>query len=156
MTSGRSEVGSVSPAMAAVNDVLESARAMAGAEPSVRAVALVGSCARRTAGPESDVDLIILTTDVARLGRRRDWFTHFGSVELHRQRRFGDVAERRLRRPDGVEIEIGLASPAWAAVGPLDAGTARVVREGFAIVFDPDGLLARLGDAVQETTHHDH
>jgi predicted nucleotidyltransferase len=135
--------------LAAVDEVLEAARALARDEPSVRAMALVGSCARGTAGPDSDVDLVILTTEADQLGRRHDWYTHFGSVEPRGQRQFGDVNERRLRREDGVEIEIGLSTPAWAGVDPVDAGTARVVREGFVIVFDPDGLLARLDDRVR-------
>ena len=59
-------------------------------------------------------------------------------------------------KPDGVEIEVGLTAPSWADTDPLDSGTARVVREGFSIVFDPDGLLARLEGAVGRATVHDH
>jgi len=69
-------------------------------------------------------------------------------VALVGQRQFGDVTERRLRRGDGVDIEIGLAPLSWAETNPVDAGTARVVREGFSIVFDPHGTLARLGEVV--------
>jgi uncharacterized protein len=141
-------------ALAAVDDVLDAARALALDEPSIRGIALVGSCARGTAGPASDVDLVILATDPERWCRRSDWFTRFGPVVLHGQRRFGDVTERRLRRDDGVEIEVGLTALSWADTDPLDGATARVVREGFSIVFDPDGLLARLGDAVAASTGH--
>ena len=145
-----------SPASAAVDGVLEAARGLAGDEPSIRAIALVGSCARGTAGPESDIDLVILAEDAEQLGRRNDWFTRFGSVVLRSQRQFGDVSERRLRRNDGVEIEFGLTSLSWAGTDPVDAGTARVVREGFTVVFDPDGLLARLGAVVGSPTGNDH
>jgi hypothetical protein len=148
--------GVASPALAAVDGVLEAARDMARDEPSIRAIALVGSCARGTAGPASDVDLVILVTDPERWCRRSDWFARFGSVVLHGQRQFGDVTERRLQRTDGVEIEVGLTAPSWADTDPLDSGTARVVREGFSIVFDPDGLLARLEGAVGRATVHDH
>jgi predicted nucleotidyltransferase len=124
---------------------------MARAEPGVCAIALVGSCARGTPGPDSDIDLVVLTTDQGDLGGRTDWFAHFGSVQLVRQRQFGDVAERRLRRRDGVEIEVGLAPLAWAATDPVDPGTLRVVRDGFSIVLDPDGTLAGLAGAVKDT-----
>ena len=118
-------------------------------EPSVHAIALVGSCARGTPGPDSDVDLVILCAEPDDLCRSGDWFTHFGSVTLVGQRQFGDVTERRLRRGDGVDIEIGLAPLSWAETDPVDAGTARVVREGFSIVFDPHGTLARLAEVVE-------
>jgi hypothetical protein len=143
-----------SPALAALDGVLDAARALALGEPSIRGVALVGSCARGTAGPASDVDLVILAIDPERWGQQSDWFTRFGPVVLHGQRQFGDVNERRLRRDDGVEIEVGLTALSWADTDPLDGGTARVVREGFSIVLDPDGLLARLADAVAASTGH--
>ena len=110
---------------------------------------LVGSCARGTPGPDSDVDLVILCAEPDDLCRRGDWFTHFGSVASVGQRQFGDVTERRLRRGDGVDIEIGLAPLSWADTDPVDAGTARVVRDGFSIVFDPHGTLAGLAEVVE-------
>ena len=140
--------------MTVVNQVIDAAQSLARAEPSVHAIALVGSCARGTPGPDSDIDLVVLTADHEDLCGRRDWLAHFGSVELVRQRQFGHVHERRLRRSDGIEVEVGLASLAWAGIDPVDAGTARVVRDGFAIVFDVSGILARLADVVEngETT----
>jgi uncharacterized protein len=138
-----------SPALGALDEVLHAAVGLARTEPSVHAIALVGSCARGTPGPDSDVDLVILSAERDDLCRRGDWFTHFGSVTLVGQRRFGDVTERRLRRGDGVDIEIGLAPLSWADTDPVDAGTARVVREGFSIVFDPHGTLAGLEEVVE-------
>jgi predicted nucleotidyltransferase len=138
------DLAAASPAQGALDEVLHAALALARTEPSVHAIALVGSCARGTPGPESDVDLVILSTDPDDLCQRGDWVSHFGSVTLVGQRQFGDVTERRLRRGDGVDIEIGLAPLSWAETHPVDAGTARVVREGFSIVFDPHGTLAGL------------
>jgi Nucleotidyltransferase domain len=138
-----------SPALGALDEILHAALALARTETSVHAIALVGSCARGTSGPDSDVDLVILSPEPDDLCRRGDWFTHFGSVTLVEQRHFGDVTERRLRRGDGVDIEIGLAPLSWAETNPVDTGTARVVREGFSIVFDPHGTLAGLGEVVE-------
>jgi hypothetical protein len=140
----RDGLATASPAQGALDEVLHAALALARAEPSVHAIALVGSCARGTPGPDSDVDLVILSTDPDDLCQRGDWFSHFGSVTLVGQRQFGDVTERRLRRGDGVDIELGLAPLSWAETHPVDAGTARVVREGFSIVFDPHGTMAGL------------
>jgi hypothetical protein len=147
-TGARDGLAAASPALVALDEVLHAALALALAEPSIHAVALVGSCARGTPGPHSDVDLVILCAEPDDLCRRGDWFTHFGSVTLVGQREFGDVTERRLRRGDGVDIEIGLALLSWADTDPVDAGTARVVREGFTTVFDPHGTLARLAEVV--------
>ena len=138
-----------SPALGALDEVLRAALALARTEPCVHAIALVGSCARGTPGPDSDVDLVILSAERDDLCRRGDWFTHFGSVTLVGQRQFGNVTERRLRRGDGVDIEIGLAPLSWAETEPVDAGTARVVREGFSIVFDPHGTLAGVEEVVE-------
>jgi hypothetical protein len=140
----RDGLAAASPAQGALDEVLHAALALARAEPSVHAIALVGSCARGTPGPDSDVDLVILSTDPDDLCQRGDWFSHFGSVTLVGQRQFGDLTERRLRRGDGVDIELGLAPLSWAETHPVDAGTARVVREGFSIVFDPHGTMAGL------------
>ena len=142
-------LAAASPALGALDEVLRAALALARSEASVHAIALVGSCVRGTPGPDSDVDLVILSTEPDDLRRRGDWFTHFGSVALVGQRQFGDVTERRLRRGDGVDIEIGLAPLSWAETNPVDAGTARVVREGFSIVFDPHGTLAGLEEVVE-------
>ncbi len=106
-----------SPALGALDEVLRAALALARTEPSLHAIALVGSCARGTPGPDADVDLVILSAEPDDLCRRGDSFTHFGSVTLVGQRQFGDVTERRLRRGDGLDIEIGLAPPSWAETG---------------------------------------
>jgi hypothetical protein len=59
-------------------------------------------------------------------------------------------------RDDGPEIEVRPTGPAWAETDPVDAGTAAVAREGFTIVFDPDGIPARLSAAVRASTGDDH
>lgn len=44
----------------------------------------------------------------------------------------------------GLEIEIGSGAPSWAAIGPLDKGTRRVVMDGCRVLYDPDALLRLL------------
>jgi hypothetical protein len=57
---------------------------------------------------------------------------------------WGAVTEHRLLLVSGLEVELNLASPDWAAVEPVDPGTARIVRDGARILHDPQGLLAML------------
>jgi hypothetical protein len=70
---------------------------------------------------------------------------------LVRSEEFGVLIERRLRLPSGLEIEVGIAPTSWAATDPLDDGTHRVVRDGFRILHDRDGLLKNLLDTVSAT-----
>ena len=49
-----------------------------------------------------------------------------------------------------MEVEFGITTPAWAHIDPVDAGTARVVRDGAQIIHDPAGMLARLLNTVND------
>jgi hypothetical protein len=114
---------------------------------------LVGSRARGDARPDSDVDLVVLVDEPGGMLDRSAWFAIFGEgTRLIRAASFGAIQERRLRRPDGLVVEVGVGQPAWASVDPVDAGTARVVRDGFVALHDPRGLLAELLAAVQGDT----
>jgi hypothetical protein len=46
-------------------------------------------------------------------------------------------------------LALGLAPLSWADTEAVDAGTARVVHDGFSIVFDPHGTLAGLAEVVE-------
>jgi hypothetical protein len=55
-----------------------------------------------------------------------------------------------LRRADGLDVEVAIGRPEWAAKDPPDQGSARVVREGMRIIYDPQNLLAEFAEAVRE------
>jgi hypothetical protein len=61
------------------------------------------------------------------------------------------MTERRFTLLSGLEVEVGTALPSWAATEPVDAGTSRVVTDGMSVLYDPQGLLARLIDACDST-----
>lgn len=116
----------------------------------MRALALVGSWARGAARPDSDVDLVLLTDRVATYVEDDHWITEIGAVALIRTESWGAITERRVALPSGLEVEVGVGRPAWAATAPIDAGTRRVVHGGLRILHDPDGLLAALQSACRE------
>lgn len=60
----------------------------------------------------------------------------------------GALTEVRPRRASGLEVEVGVADLGWAAVDPVDPGTAQVVADGFTVLHDPGGLLEALVAAV--------
>jgi hypothetical protein len=116
----------------------------ASARHDVRGVALVGSWARGTAHMESDVDLVLLTLCVERYTESDDWIGDLGCESIARTTAWGALTERRLRMPSGLEVELGVVPPYWAAVYPVDSGTRSVVEDGMRVLHDPDGLLRAL------------
>lgn len=132
-----------------IRDVLDRARGLGEQLPGVVAVGLAGSWARGAGRPDSDVDLVVLLDDPAAALDTTVWFSAFGeNVDLVRCSDFGAIQERRLRLGDGLLVEVGIGSPDWAAVNPVDPGTARVVRDGFLSLYDPNGVLAVLRRAI--------
>lgn len=123
----------------------------AGTRVDIRAVAVVGSWARGTATAASDIDIVLLTNDPADYLTSTGWWDFLGSAQLVATKRWGELTERRIALPSGLEIEFGIVAPSWAGVDPLDLGTVRVVRDGLHIVRDPDKLLRRLVEAAKVT-----
>lgn len=113
----------------------------------VRAVALVGSWARDEARCSSDVDVVLLTTDPVRYLETDDW-AHVLGATVVATRQWGVLTERRLIMATGMEVDVGVVDPAWAATAPLDEGTAKVARNGLVPVYDPYALLERLKNAA--------
>jgi predicted nucleotidyltransferase len=114
----------------------------------VRAVALVGSWARGRPRHDSDLDLVLLTTSPLRYIQTDKWAHDVGADAIVATRSWGVVTERRLRMPTGLEVEVGVAGPAWAWIEPIDPGTAAVTAGGLVALYDPVGILERLIDAV--------
>lgn len=132
---------------AEVDALQEHFAAWAERRADVCAVALAGSWARGDARTDSDVDFVVLTSDAERYVSDDSSLadvaaaTHVATIER------GVLTEKRLRTDSGLEVDVGFARPIWTAV-PVDPGTARVVRDGIVILFDPEDLLARLDAAV--------
>ena len=111
-------------------------------------MALVGSWARGTARADSDVDQIVLTGRRDRYLDADDWTAALGATRLLRTQAWGPLTERRLLLKGGLEVEVGIAEPSWAATDPVDPGTRRVVTDGLRILHDPEGRLAALAVAA--------
>jgi predicted nucleotidyltransferase len=136
------------PQPARIEEVLERTVAWARQQPDIRGLALVGSWARGGARADSDVDLVVLTSRRDRYLEEDGWTAALGSARVLRTEAWGPLTERRLLLEDGLEVEVGIAEPAWAATDPVDPGTRRVVTDGLRILHDPDGRLAALAIAA--------
>jgi len=129
---------------APVGAFLEEVAAGAASRPEVRAVALVGSNAAGRARADSDVDLVVPADDPRSLLEDRAWPGAFGEWGEVAVEDWGAITSLRVCYGGGLEVERGLGRPSWAAVDPLDPGTARVAADGLSVVHDPEGMPARL------------
>ena len=128
-----------------VRELIRRAADWAESRRDLAAVALVGSWARNEAREESDVDLVVLTDDPTSYTEDDDWIHELApGATVVRTGRWSVIAERRFRLPSGLELEIGVGLPSWAATEPIDDGTRRVVKAGFRSLYDPHGLLRNL------------
>jgi uncharacterized protein len=132
------------------NPAIEQVAAWAITQPDIVALALVGSWARGNPTKRSDIDFMILSeTPGARLtgihwtkemcrtylsSPLKDWKNGF----------YGLVWSRHILLRNGQRIELSFAARSWANVSPLDPGTRQVVQDAFQILYDPEGMLARL------------
>lgn len=111
------------------------------AHPEVRAVLLVGSYARGAAHEGSDVDVVVLADDPERALRDGGLDAALGEVRRSAVERWGVITALRAWYADGLEAELCFGRPDWITASPLDAGTARVLRDGAKVLVDRLGGL---------------
>ncbi len=134
---------------AEVDALLARLVALARRRSDMHALALVGSWARDAPRGDSDVDLVLLTRSPATYIDGEDWLAEVGGIAPVTTATWGVITERRFTVGGGLEVDLGVGSPAWASVAPLDAGTRRVVTDGMRPLHDPDELLATLVTACR-------
>jgi uncharacterized protein len=115
----------------------------------LRALALCGSWARGEARPDSDIDLLVLAHDPSEPFQAHMLasipFDQAGFVqEAVRWVRYGAVRSAHVSLCSAVQLELSFADVAWAKISPVDPGTRNVIGNGFAVLIDKDGLLAKL------------
>ncbi|MEH0845233.1 nucleotidyltransferase domain-containing protein [Micromonospora sp. CPCC 205711] len=130
-----------------VRSVVDLVAGWAAAREDVRGVLVVGSWARGAARMDSDVDILVLTDNPHHT--KVDVWTGLLSGGVVRLGDWGPLREVRVRRPSGLEVELGVVPVSWADTDPVDPGTRRVVTDGHRIVHDPAGVLASLSAACR-------
>jgi hypothetical protein len=119
-------------------------------QPDVRAAAVVGSWARGTARRASDVDFVFVSARPKARRLSAQWAASlstraFGSALRRRVvRRYGVAWSLHAQLHAGRELELTFVPRSWAALHPVDAGTARVVKDGMLVLHDPTRSLTRL------------
>lgn len=134
---------------AEVARILDGVREWAAEQPDLRALALAGSWAHKRARMDSDIDFVALSDLPERYTSEGGWLRAIvPDAVLMDTRSWGPLTELRFILRSCLEIDFGVAPLSWASIAPLDPGTRSVVRDGIAILHDPDQLLADLVDAV--------
>jgi hypothetical protein len=140
--------------IARLESVLSIVQTWIARRDDVVAAALVGSWAKGSQRPDSDIDLMLLASNPMEFRastqwpRNIDWRMADLQIRYWDDIGYGAAWSRHVHLDPPLEIEFTFASPAWASIDPIDAGTLRVISDGCRIMWDPAGLLAKLRAAV--------
>ena len=129
-----------------VRSIVRTVHVWADEHDDVRGV-VVGSWARDTARMDSDVDIVVLTHAFAHTDPQT-WLQLLDG-QVIRIEQWGPLREVRLQRRSGLVVEMGIVPLTWAGTDPVDAGTRRVINDGYRNICDPDGTLAALSTACR-------
>ena len=130
--------------------IMTAVAAWAFGRDDIRALALAGSWARGAAHEGSDIDMVLLSEEAHDYRGRRDWLTAIDfraagfAVQSTEDVTYGAVWSRHVHLLPRAKLELTFAELSWAKIDPIDSGTQVVVSDAFRIMFDKDGLLARL------------
>jgi aminoglycoside 6-adenylyltransferase len=142
-------------AFVAMQDLIERFTNWVLDRPDIRSAIIVGSRARadRPADSLSDLDLAVIVTDPSIYLSDTTWLRKFGEPFLTfvESTADGNFRERRVLFRDGRDVDFSLL-PAAVVQQMLQSGVpveiADVLRRGFRILVDKDGLAERLTDAA--------
>ena len=121
--------------------------AWAAERADVGGVVVVGSWARQARRVDSDVDILVLTANPDHA--EASVWAGLLNGEIVRLAQWGPLREVRIRRPAGLDVELGVVPLSWADTDPVDPGTHRVISDGHRILHDPAGRLAALSAACR-------
>jgi len=120
----------------------------------IRAMAVVGSWARGDPHQPSDIDLWLLSDQAAEYRRHWEWLTEISfegagyRILSSEDASYGVVWSRHITLTPAAKVELTFAQCSWARVDPVDLGTRSIVKDAFEIIFDKDGTLAKVVNAV--------
>lgn len=117
-----------------LKDFLNDVRKWGERDTRIDSIILVGSYARGKEKIESDVDLVILTAQKENFVNNPCFANLFGNVKKSSTEFWGPCTSIRVFYED-IEVEFGFVEPSWMKM-PLDAGTYRVLADGYKVIWD--------------------
>jgi len=143
-------------AFVAMQDLIDRFTTWALDRADIRSAIIVGSRARadRPADSLSDLDLAVIVTDPSIYLCDTTWLRRFGepSLTFVESTADGNFRERRVLFRDGRDVDFSVLPAALVQqmlVQRVPAGIADVLRRGFRILVDKDGLAQRLTDKAR-------
>ena len=118
-----------------VKNFIHKLKAYAENTSHIDSVIVVGSYARGTEKESSDIDIVIITSDKAEMITNQNFAKKFGKVCRQQTEYYGPCTSFRVWYMDGKEVEFGIVEPSWIST-PLDAGTRKVLSDGYKIIID--------------------
>lgn len=109
----------------------------------IESVIIAGSYVRGTNKESSDLDIVIITPNKSEIVRNQDFIHNFGEVYKKQTEYYGACTSIRVWYKNGHEVEFGIVEPSWIEK-PLDAGTNKVLSDGYKIVIDKKGYFDNL------------
>jgi hypothetical protein len=124
------------------------------ARSDLKALGLTGSWSRGSARANSDLDLLILADAPEQYRSDQRWLYHIALPEPFRimsywGTRYGAAWSCHAMLEPAAKLELTFAAIGWASTDPIDAGTRRVVSDGFHVIVDKGGRLHRVVEAVK-------
>lgn len=123
----------------AIQVIQDECRTLAERHADIQVILLVGSYARGAQTAESDIDLVLITDRWEEYLRDAEWMRIFGKESERRVERYGLLTSVRAFFA-GREIEFGFCGTEWICE-PLDPGTARVLSDGYVVLYDKMGVM---------------
>ena len=120
----------------------------------IRAMALIGSWARGNPHHGSDIDLLLMSDRADEYRAPQEWLAEIDferagyGVASSQDASYGVVWSCHVAMVPSGMVELTFARRSWAQLDTVDAGTRRVVKDAFRIIFDKDGALANLVSVV--------
>jgi aminoglycoside 6-adenylyltransferase len=121
----------------------------------IRLGVVIGSLARsdRPADVWSDLDVLLFTTDPALYLSESGWLAALGNYHLTflEPTAVGEFFERRVLFDGGLDVDF-IPLPAYVIQGEVPQEMSEVLRRGYRVLFDKDGLSSKLESASVRTT----
>jgi len=140
--------------LADVNAVAAAVANWAIERDDICAMAMLGSWVRGNPRSDSDLDLLLLSELAPNYQPCRTWLTEIDFqkagfwVRSNESAVYGVVWSHDVHLLPAADLELTFGKCSWASTEPVDSGTRVVVEDAFRIIFDKDGILAKLVDAI--------